>query len=404
MVAITQGSEGEPQVDSFYYFIIIFFLLLSFSRPIINPAPQPHTHTYPLESHYAKLASWFEAGNVGVHTLERFTCGVWSNLANWWASKTWTWCRGPNIFSSDALALRLSPSLSVAFLYSQHSNEPQAKVTTFCELHGVSHPSIVILLLLPRTSLYLPPLCPSLWLNIYVLSHWSWSAERSEDVSWAWTEASISSTSKTPTPPPLEVSVASGDAVFTRSSSYTVIGFNLSFRSFTDGADTSAAAREPVSCTHGWFLFCSFILLLSVSCCLEAQIWKLDCTSLSLIAFQLTSWEVTVLRNSLRRAFNISHSSFLIKYTAALFFFLLSSSRPKTNTDRWHISLQVRFMLMVGPRRWRSPLTQTPAVDCLHLGPVKVINDDRSGPTVNSVQSVWWMAGSRCGLSQVWYV
>lgn len=45
-------------------------------------------------------------------------------------------------------------------------------------------------------------------------------------------------------------------------------------------------------------------------------------------------------------------------------------------------------MLMGDPRRWRSPLIQTPAGDCPHLGPVKVINDDRSGHTVNSVQSV----------------
>lgn len=74
----------------------------------------------------------------------------------------------------------------------------------------------------------------------------------------------------------------------------------------------------------------------------------------------------------------------------------------QTNGDRWHISPQVRFVLMGDPRRWRSPLTQTPAGDCLHLGPVKVINDDRSGHTVNSVEPVWWIAGSRCGLSQSW--
>lgn len=40
------------------------------------------------------------------------------------------------------------------------------------------------------------PLCPSLWLYIYLLSDWSSSMERPKDVSWAWTEASISGASK----------------------------------------------------------------------------------------------------------------------------------------------------------------------------------------------------------------
>lgn len=39
-------------------------------------------------------------------------------------------------------------------------------------------------------------ICPSLWLYIYLLSDWSSSMERLEDVSWAWTGASISGTSK----------------------------------------------------------------------------------------------------------------------------------------------------------------------------------------------------------------
>lgn len=40
------------------------------------------------------------------------------------------------------------------------------------------------------------PLCPSLWLYIYLLSDWSSSMERLKDVSWAWTEANISGTTK----------------------------------------------------------------------------------------------------------------------------------------------------------------------------------------------------------------
>lgn len=101
VLVIRQGNEGERQVDSclLFSFSITLFLLT-----LVNLL-QPLTH--PPEAHYAELAPCYEVESVGVHMLEHFTSGIWSNLANWWTSKQG--CdEGPNIFSSDAFAVTLS--------------------------------------------------------------------------------------------------------------------------------------------------------------------------------------------------------------------------------------------------------------------------------------------------------
>ena len=194
-----------------------------------------------------------------------------------------------------------------------------------------------------------------------------------------------------------------------------VFQFSLSLRSFKDQADKTAAKSgwELVSCTHGRFW--PIILCLLLKCkamVIQPHIFVFDSVPDDWFK-AVPGWEKSCFWGNIQELYYtyrwVSHLSWLKIHCSSL----RGKNPPQnsvraktpgpvqTNADRWHISPRVRFVLMGDPRRWRSPLTQTPAGDCLHLGPVKVINDDRSGHTVNSVQSVWWIARSRCGLSQV---
>lgn len=79
---------------SVYYSL---FLLLSFSLRSHRWTAAPHTspHTSPRGPLCTIIpVLWSRV----LHTLERFTCGIWSNLANWWASKTGMWCGAKHIF------------------------------------------------------------------------------------------------------------------------------------------------------------------------------------------------------------------------------------------------------------------------------------------------------------------
>lgn len=194
-----QWLDREVKVSLRWTVFYSLFLLLSFSCPVVNP-PQPLTH--PLEAHYAELSPRCEVKSVRVHTLEHFTCGTWSKLANWWASKTGMWCGAKHIF----IRCPGTGSHSLCFLFpssilniSSRSQTWAVFNVNFEEVPRRSWPLVNFFMVGPSHVLLFHgcfPLCPSLWLYIYLLSDWSSLMERPMDMSWAWTEASISVTSK----------------------------------------------------------------------------------------------------------------------------------------------------------------------------------------------------------------
>lgn len=100
MVVIRQGSEGELQVDSVYYSLFLFLSCSCYPPP-------PHMHTHNLltspRGPLCRISPVFSS-RVGVNMLERLTCGMGSNWLIDEHPKQGCGA-GPNIFSSDALAL-----------------------------------------------------------------------------------------------------------------------------------------------------------------------------------------------------------------------------------------------------------------------------------------------------------
>lgn len=198
------------------------FLLLSFSRPIVNPL-QPLTH--PLETHYAELDPCWEV----------FGCTRWSASP---VAFDQIWLidehpkqgcgAGPNIFSSDALALILtlsvfsffpSPIWNVSTLTQTwavfNMNPVEVSRMSWPSLNLLmSHPRIVILRLLPSRSLYLPLFVPLFGCTFicWVTDQVQWSVLRTcHELEQKPISAALQS-HKLPIPP--EVTVASEELCY----------------------------------------------------------------------------------------------------------------------------------------------------------------------------------------------
>ena len=125
---------------------------------MLTPYNPSHIPSRPIIQNYPHVVS------VGVHTLERFTCGIWSKEANWW-SKTGIWCGAKHIFircfgnesRSFCFFVSLLPLLRKTLApWPKHELCSTWTFMTFCEpFHRVSRPCIVISRLLPSLSLSL---------------------------------------------------------------------------------------------------------------------------------------------------------------------------------------------------------------------------------------------------------
>lgn len=145
---------------------VSFRWTLTFTLAVLSHAPlPPQPLTHPLETNYVELAPYYEVKSVGgcthcsasamafdqtslIDEHQKLGCGAW-----------------PNIFSSDALA---QLSLSFLPLFGTLAQYPEGS-RPFVNLHGMSHHAITFVAASLQVSLS-APLCPSLWLYIYLLS------------------------------------------------------------------------------------------------------------------------------------------------------------------------------------------------------------------------------------------